>query len=105
MPLRVIAVGRSDVSPCAMPDRFRRDVTYFMTPPGERGVPPLPPGEFWVHEDNARRWLDDGVLTLVSPLDSAKSAEVEITEDQETWLEWLIEHGVEHIRLEPGGSG
>jgi hypothetical protein len=83
-----------------MPDRFRHDVTYFMTPAGERGVPALAAGEYWISADNARRWLDDGVLVLVSPLDSTKSAEVEITEEQEAWLEWLLEHGVEHVRLE-----
>ncbi len=100
MSIRVIAVGREDVPPCVMPDRFRKDVTYFMTPPGDRGVPALPSGEYWVHEDNARRWLDDGVLTLVSPLDSSKSAEVEISEEQEVWLEWLLANGVAHVRVE-----
>jgi hypothetical protein len=83
-----------------MPDRFRHDVTYFMTPAGDRGVPTLGPLEFWIHADNARRWLDEGVLELVSPLDSTKSAEVEISEEQEVWLEWLLANGIEHIRLE-----
>ncbi|MEX2187067.1 MAG: hypothetical protein WD875_09750 [Pirellulales bacterium] len=100
MSIHVIAVGREDVPSLAMPDRFRKDVTYFMTPAGERGAPQMASGEYWIHPDDARRWLDDGVLMLVSPLDSTKSAEVEITEEQESWLEWLIAHGVSHVRLE-----
>jgi hypothetical protein len=100
MSLRVIAVGRPEIEACVMPDRFRHDVTYFMTPAGDRGVPELGPLEFWIHADNARRWLDEGVLELVSPLDSTKSAEVEISEEQEVWLEWLLANGIEHIRLE-----
>lgn len=100
MPLVVMAVGREDVPPLAMPDRFRHDVTYFMTPAGERGAPSLASGEYWIRSDDAARWLDEGVLRLVSPLDSSKAAEVEITEEQEGFLVWLVTNGIEHIRLE-----
>ena len=100
MPIRVTAVGKPNVPPCPMPERFRHDVTYFMTPPGDRNVPDLPKGEYWIHTDRARQWLADGVLTLISPLDSTKTAEVEISEEQETWLEWLLENEIERIRLE-----
>jgi hypothetical protein len=100
MSIRVIAVDRPEIEPRVMPDRFRHDVTYFMTPSGERGVSALGPSEYWIHADDAKRWLDEGVLMLVSPLDSTKSAEVEISEEQESWLEWLLANGIEHIRLE-----
>ncbi len=83
-----------------MPARFKHDIAYFMTPPGERGVPALPAGEYWVALDDARRWLDDGVLVLVSPLDSENHTEAEITEDQEKWLEWMVANNLEHVRLE-----
>lgn len=99
--MRVIAVARPDVVPVVMPSRFAHDVAYFMTPGGERGAPVLPRGEYWIDPAEARRWLDEGVLNLVSPLDSEKQAEVEISEDQERWLEWLLEHDVRHVRLEP----
>ncbi len=99
--MRVYAVGRADLAPLEMPARFKHDIAYFMTPPGERGAPQLPAGEFWVNLDEAKRWLDEGVLTLVSPLDSENQAEAEITEDQEKWLEWMVAHGVEHVRLAP----
>jgi hypothetical protein len=99
--MRVFAVGRDDLAPLEMPARFKHDIAYFMTPPGEAGAPQLPPGEYWVSLDDARRWLDEGVLRLVSPLDSENQAEAEITEDQERWLEWLVEHQIQHVRLEP----
>jgi hypothetical protein len=72
-----------------------------MTPPGERGAPKLPAGEYWIDLEDARRWLDEGVMLLVSPLDSENRAEVELTEEQEAWLEWLLTHNVQHVRLTP----
>jgi hypothetical protein len=100
MSIRVHAVNRSDIPAYEMPDRFRRDVTYFMTPAGERGAPSLAAGEFWINREDVARWLEEGVLRLVSPLDSTKAAEVEITEEQENWLQWLAANEIEHIRLE-----
>lgn len=97
----VHAVGRPELAPLEMPARFAHDVAYFMTPPGERGAPRLPAGEYWIDLSDARRWLDEGVLLLVSPLDSENQAEVELSEEQEAWLEWLVAHGVQHIRLSP----
>ena len=99
MSIYVCAVGKSDLAPLAMPDRFRHEVNYFMTPPGEHGVPKLPDGEYWVRLDDARRWYDEGVIRLVSPLDSENQTEVELSEEQEAWMEWMLEHEVEHIRL------
>ena len=84
-----------------MSSRFKRDIAYFMTPSGERGAPELPSGEYWINLEDAKRWLDDGILTLVSPLDSENQAEAEISEEQEKWLEWLVAHGVQHVRLAP----
>ncbi len=98
--MRVHSVDHPELAPLEMPGRFKRDVAYFMTPPGEHGVPPLPEGEYWVRLEDARQWLEDGVLELVSPLDSESRAEVEISEDQERWLEWMVAHSIQHVRLE-----
>lgn len=100
MPLLVIAVDRTDVPPCSMPERFRHDVTYFATPAGVQDAPgKLAEREYWIRSDDARRILDDGVITIVSPLDSASRTEIEITEDQERWLQWLQDHQVQHVRV------
>jgi hypothetical protein len=100
MSVRVVAVGRPEVSPFAMPDRFRHDITYFVTSPGESGAPAsLGENEWWVRLADAREFYDEGILRIVSPLDSQSTAELEITEEQEAWLRWMIDNQIEHIRL------
>jgi hypothetical protein len=84
-----------------MPDRFRTEIAYFMAIPGEHGVPRLPAGEYWVHLSSARQWLADGEVSVASPLDSSALASIELREEHEQFLEWLIAHGVEHVRLQP----
>jgi hypothetical protein len=98
--MRVFAVERAELAPLEMPARFKYDIAYFMTPAGEPGVPPMAAGHYWVRLDDARRWLEDGVLSLVSPLDSEHRAEAEITDEQQMWLEWMVANNVEHVRLE-----
>jgi len=99
MAVYVHAVGRGEVSPFEMPDRFRHEVAYFMTVPDGAEIPQLPSGEFWVRLADTEGWLDEGAFTLVSPLDSASRTEIELSDEQEAWLEWMLAHRVEHIRL------
>lgn len=100
MSVRVYAVDRPELPPFEMPDRFRHDITYFVTSPGERGAPDrLAEGEWWVRLEDSREIFDSGTLHIVSPLDSTSTAELEITEEQESWLAWMIENGLERIRL------
>lgn len=76
------------------------EIVYFMTPQGERGAPAeLAEGEYWIDLDDARRWLDELVVYVVSPLDALNKAEIELTEYHEAFLEWLIKHGVSHVKL------
>ena len=57
--MRITAVDRPDAPPIDLPDRFRMEIVYFMTPPGERGAPPqLLDNDYWIDQDDARRWLD-----------------------------------------------
>ncbi|HEY2147485.1 MAG TPA: hypothetical protein VGH32_06085 [Pirellulales bacterium] len=96
----VHAVDRPDLAPLRMPERFRTDVAYFMTPGGRQGTDKLPHGEYWIRLDDARKWLDEGVLSVVSPLDSSNQTEFELTDEQENWLRWMLENELERIRLE-----
>jgi hypothetical protein len=96
----VHAVNRPDLAPLEMPERFRTDVAYFMTPCGEQGVDKLPPGEYWIRLQEARRWLDEGVVLVVSPLDSLHQTEFELADEQENWLRWMVENEIERVRLE-----
>jgi hypothetical protein len=99
MPALVYAVDHPDLSPYPMSDRIRHEVAYFMSVPGENGVPRLGPGEYWVSRDEARGWLDEGAILLISPLDSASRTEVELSEEQEGWLEWMTQYQIQHIRI------
>ena len=99
MSVLVYAVEKPDLAPLEMPERFRHDIAYFMTPSGEDDAPQLAEGEYWIRLADARRWLDELVVRVISPLDSTSVAEVELTEEQETWLEWIVEHQVERVRL------
>lgn len=98
--VQVHAVGKQDLPPFEMPDRFKTQIVYFMTPAGEPGVPALGPREYWIRGEEARQWLHDFVVSVVSPLDAASKAEFELTEEQEAWLEWMVAHDVQHVRLE-----
>jgi len=100
MSVRVFAVGRSDLPPFEMPDRFRHDITYFVTSSGEQGAPgDLADGEWWVRLEDAREIYDGGTIRIVSPLDSTSTAELEITEEQEAWLRWMVDNQIERVRL------
>jgi len=99
MAVLVFAVARPELEPFRMPDRFRHEITYFMTVSGEGGIPKLPGGEYWIRLADAKTSLDEGVVRIVSPLDSASRAEIELSEEQEAWLEWMVKGGVEHVRL------
>lgn len=100
MPVQVHAVDHPQLPPFSMPDRFRRDVTYFATPAGVQDAPQqLPAGEYWIRRDDSRRVLDDGVIVIVSPLDSDARTEIEITEEQERWLEWMVSNDIQHVRV------
>ena len=92
-------IDRPDIPPLEMSDRFRVEIAYFMSLPSDAGQPPLPAGSYCVRLDDARRCLDEGVFHLVSPLDSQNQTEIELSEEQEAWLEWMVKHGIERISL------
>jgi hypothetical protein len=96
----IYAVDVAAVPPLTMPDRFRLEIVYFMTPSGARTAPTrLPEGEYWIDRGDAQQWLDDYVVEVVSPLDAASKAEIELSEDHERFLEWLLQHHVQHVRV------
>jgi hypothetical protein len=99
MTAKVHAVDRPELAPLSMPDRFRHEIAYFMSVPGVSGVPQLAAGEYWVRSADADRWLDEGVLRIISPLDANNCAEIELTEEHEAWLQWMIANQVQRIRL------
>lgn len=101
MTLLVHAVTHSQLPPFRMPDRFRTDISHFATPAGTGDAPQkLGDNEFWISADDAEKLYDDGVFRIVSILDNENRTELELSEEQEALLEWLLEHKIRHVRLE-----
>jgi len=101
----LIAIDRTNVAPCPLSARLRAQLVYFMSAPGAAGVPTLAENEYWFAADEVARWVDEGVFYLVSPLDTANMTEVELSEEQESLLNWLKDSRVQHTRLVEGGTG
>ena len=99
MAVRVIAVDRPELAPLVMPERFRHEVAYFMFISNQADAPAAGAGEYWIRAEDARQWLEEGVFRIISPLDSANQTEVELSEEQEAWLEWMVRERIERIRL------
>jgi hypothetical protein len=101
----VYAVDIPGLPPFEMPTRINHDIIYFATPAGDAGAPQmLERGHWWVRREDALRIYEDGVVRIVSPLDSSTTAELEITEEQEALLKWLNQHHIEHLRFEQGSA-
>jgi aspartokinase-like uncharacterized kinase len=100
--LTILAVplDQPGVAPRAISPRLRSQLSYFMSPPGAPGIPTLGEHEYWFAASDVARWLDQGVFFLVSPLDTANQTEVELSEEQEEFLNWLSRSGVQHVRVD-----
>jgi hypothetical protein len=98
--VRIIPIDRPEVEPIRMSDRFRKEVVYFMTPAEGENSPTLGKDEYWIRPEDVKLWLDDGGFSLVSPLDAHSVAEIELSEEQEVWLEWMLKHQISTIRLQ-----
>jgi hypothetical protein len=98
--MRIIPLDRPHVVPYLMPPRFKTEIVWFMTPPGEPGVPQLGPDEYFVRLEDSRRFLDTLLVEIVSPLSEERKTEIELSEDHEGWLKWMVEHEIQHVKLE-----
>ena len=98
--MKLTSLDQPHAPPLEMPARFRTEIVFFMTPEGENGAPAkLGENEYWLNLDEVRHWLDEGVVYVVSPLDAENKAEIELTEEHEAFLEWIVKHGIQHVRL------
>lgn len=98
--LQLVPVDRPGVAPRPISDRLRNQLVYFMTPRDAPGLPPLGELDFWFNPEEVATWVDEGVFLLVSPLDTDGMTEVELSEEQEAFLQWLRDGQVAHVRLE-----
>lgn len=97
--LKLISVDHPEVPALPISTRLRSQLVYFMTPSDTPGIPALGESEYWLSRSEVTRWLSEGVLMLVSPLDTENMTEVELSEEQEILLGWLDKHQVQHIRV------
>ena len=97
--LVLVPLDRPEAAPRPISPRLRSQLIYFTLAAGTPGVPPLGEDEFWFDPAEVSRWLDDGVIELVSPLDTAHMTEVELSEEQESLLTWLRKEGVSHVKV------
>ena len=96
---KAVPLDRPGVAPRAISPRLRSQLVYFTSPAGAEGAPALGENEYWFATADVARWLVDGVFHLVSPLDTANMTEVELTEEQESLLQWLQDERVRHVRV------
>lgn len=97
--IQVIPTDKVGVEPLKMPDRFRKEIVYFMSPAEGEDAPKLGKDEYWIRAADSAKWLEDGVFTLVSPLDAESVAEIELSEDQEIWLEWMVKYKICTVKI------
>jgi hypothetical protein len=98
--MKLISLDRPAAPPLDLPQKFRLELPFFITPAGSGSAPAkLPENEYWIDLADAQRWLDDGVVFVVSPLDAENKAEIELTETHEMFLEWLLKHQIQHVRM------
>ena len=97
---RVTPVDSPSAPPLEISARLRSQLPYFMTPPDAPHVPPLEPSDYWIDAAEAAQWQEEGVFEVVSPLDGENKTMIELSEEQETLLDWLVTHQVQHIRLQ-----
>jgi len=98
--MKLSAVGRPEVPAFPLSARLRSQFIYFASAADAPGIPKLGANEFHFPLNETRTWHDEGVIYLVSPLDTANKTEVELTDEQEDLMAWLVRHEVEHVRVE-----
>jgi hypothetical protein len=87
------------MAPRAISSKLRVQLAYFAAVPRPGEGPALGENEYFFPAGAIAQTLDDGVILLVSPLDTANMTEVELSEEQEELLQWLRDSGVEHVRV------
>ncbi len=99
--LALAPLDRPGLAPLPITPRLRTQLVYFASPRAAEDAA-LAEHEFFFAEADVEKWLDEGVMYLVSPLDTANMTEVELSEEQEAFLHWLKAERVRHVRLLEG---
>lgn len=96
--IRIVSLEPADIPPLSISDRIKSQLPYLTSdPPAEQGAHDSQ--EYWINQDAAKATLDDGSFLVVSPLRAENAAEVELSEEAEEFLEWIVEHAVTHFAI------
>lgn len=96
---KLIPLNRPELEPFPMSERLRSQLVYFQAATDAPGRPALGEGEYWFDREEVAKWLDDGVIDLVSPLDTENTTEVELSEEQEDLLGWLHKNEIRRAKV------
>lgn len=92
----VIPLDKTEIAPYEISGTLRNQLPYFTEGKiHDAGSP----DEFFFPIARTSELLEDGVFYVVSPLDDQNQAEIEITDEQEDLLEWLVLNRIEKVRL------
>ena len=94
------AIDKPTLEPYEISQTLRGQLQYFTE--GARA-------RRWEHSDDPNAFFfpleltaelyDEGVFYVTSPLDDQNQAEIEITEEQEDFLYWLVSNQVEKVKV------
>lgn len=92
----VIPLDKTEIAPYEISATLRNQLPYFTD---GRIHDTGNSDEFVFPIARTTELLEDGVFFVVSPLDDQNQAEIEITEEQEDLLEWLVSNRIGKVRI------
>ena len=92
----VHAVDKPELKPYEVSRTLRGQLHYFTE--GEIRSRENPNDYLFLLE-RTTQLLDEGVFYVTSPLDDQNRAEIEITDEQEDFLNWLVSNEIERVRV------
>ena len=96
----VFAVDQPALEPYEISQMLRGQLHYFTEGVNSRRWNDSEnPDKFFFPLERTSELLEEGVFYVTSPLDDQHQAEIEITEEQENILEWIVSHKIENVRV------
>jgi hypothetical protein len=92
----VIPLDKTGIDPYEISATLRKQLPYFTE---GRIQDTSNPDRFFFPIARTSELLEDGVFYVVSPLDDQNQAEIEITDEQEDLLEWLVSNQIENVQI------
>ncbi len=94
------AVDKPDLEPYEISRTLRGQLHYFTEGTSSRRWNDSEnPDEFFFPLERTSELFEEGVFYVTSPLDDQNQAEIEITEEQEDFLDWLVSNQIEKVQV------